>query len=200
MAVAQYIGAFVGFLLIIYFAWRKVVPPVRTMMTQRQDAIRKQVEDAKLASERLAAAEQKYRDALADARTEAAKIRDAARADAQRIVVEMREQAEQEVERIRRRGEDDLVAQRQQVIRELRQRIGELAVDMAGELVSEHLSDQQQRSASVDHLLDELESMSASSTSPSSPAGVVPASSVPTASSSARSSSASSSPARGDDA
>jgi F-type H+-transporting ATPase subunit b len=197
MAVAQYIGAFVGFLLIIYFAWRKVVPPVRKMMTQRQDAIRKQVEDAKLASERLAAAEQKYRDALADARTEAAKIRDAARADAQRIVVEMREQAEQEVERIRRRGEDDLVAQRQQVIRDLRTRIGELAVDMAGELVSEHLSGQQQRSASVDRLLDELESMSAPSTSssaaPSAPAGAVPASSAKASSSTA------SSPAKGDD-
>jgi F-type H+-transporting ATPase subunit b len=164
MAVFEYIGSLVGFLLIIYFAWRKIVPPVRKMMTQRQDAIRQQVSDAKLATERLAAAEKKYRDALAEARTEAAKIRDAARADAQRIVTEMRAHAEGEVERIRQRGEEDLVAQRQQVIRELRARIGELTVDLASELVSEHLSSQSSRSATVDRLLDELDAMASSTT------------------------------------
>ncbi|HEX9337080.1 MAG TPA: F0F1 ATP synthase subunit B [Pseudonocardiaceae bacterium] len=162
MAVAEYIGSLVGFLLIVYFAWRKIVPPVRKLMRQRQDAIRQQVEDAKLASERFAAAEIKFRDALAEAHTEAAKIRDSARADAQRIVAEMREQAEREVERIRQRGEEDLVAQRQQVIRELRGRIGELSVDLASELVTEHLANPANRSATVDRLLDELAAMAAS--------------------------------------
>jgi ATP synthase F0 subunit b len=165
MAVAEYIGSLVGFLLIVWFAWRKVVPPVRKMMKTRQDAIAQQVEDAKQTSQRLAEAEQAYRDALAEARTEAAKIRDAARADAQRIVAEMRDHAQREVERIKQRGEDDLVAQRQQVLRELRGRIGELAVDMAGELVTEHLAGVDSRSASVDRLLDELESMAATESS-----------------------------------
>jgi F-type H+-transporting ATPase subunit b len=159
MAVAEYIASFVAFLLIVFFAMRKVVPPVKKMMNERQDAIRKQVEAAKVASERLAVAEKKYSDALAEARTEAAKIRDAARADAQRIVEEMREHAEREVERIRQRGEEDLVAQRQQVIRDLRTRIGELSVELAGEIVTERLANQQNRSATVDRLLDELEAM-----------------------------------------
>ena len=170
MAVAEYIASFVAFLLIVYFVWRKVAPPVRKLMKDRQDTIRKQVEDAKTTSARLADAEQKYRDALADARTEAAKIRDAARADAQRIVAEMREAAEAEVARIKQRGEEDLVAQRQQVIRELRTRIGELSVDLASELVTEHLANQQQRSATVDRLLDELESMAATESPDSAPA------------------------------
>jgi ATP synthase F0 subunit b len=159
MAIAEYIASLVAFALIIYFVVRKVAPPVRKLMTERQEAVRKQVEDAKVASERLAVAEKKYSDALAEARTESAKIRDAARADAQRIVEEMREHAEREVERIRQRGEDDLVAQRQQVIRELRSRIGELSVELAGELVTERLAGQQARSATVDRLLDELEAM-----------------------------------------
>jgi F-type H+-transporting ATPase subunit b len=172
---AGYIASFVAFLLIVYFAWRKIVPPVRKLMREQQETIRKQVEQAEVTSERLAAVEKRYRDALADARTEAAKIRDGARADAQRIVAEMRAHAEAEVERIRQRGEEDLVAQRQQVIRELRIRIGTLAVDLATELVTEHLSDQQRRSATVDRLLAELESMSATEQHPSgdgpSPAG-----------------------------
>ncbi len=159
--VIDYIAEIVAFILVIVVIWWKVVPPVRRAMRKQQEAIAKQVEEAKEASERLTTAERKYRDALADARTEAAKIRDAARADAQRILVEMREQADREVERIRQRGEEDLVAQRRQVIRELRGRIGELAVDLAGELVNEHLSSRPQRSATVDRLLDELEAMAA---------------------------------------
>jgi F-type H+-transporting ATPase subunit b len=162
MVIIEYIASLVGFLLIIYFGWRKVAPPVRNLMKQRQDAIGQQVEDSRLATERLAAAEKQYQDAVAEARTEAAKIRDAARADAQRIVVEMREHAEREVARVRQRGEEDLVARREQVIRELRARIGATAVDLAGELVREHLAGQPARSATVDRLLDELTAMASS--------------------------------------
>ncbi|HEX4703080.1 MAG TPA: F0F1 ATP synthase subunit B [Pseudonocardiaceae bacterium] len=158
---ADYIAELVGFVIVVAVLWWKVVPPVRTAMRRTQDQIAKQVEEAAAAAALLAEAERKYRDALAEARTEAAKIRDAARADAQRIVVEMREAAEREVERIRQRGADDLIAQRQQVIRELRTRIGALSVDLAGELVAEHLASQQNRSATVDRLLDELAAMSA---------------------------------------
>src|SRR5437764_837200 len=85
-----------------------------TAAEQRQELSAKQVADAKLAAERLAEAERKYSDALTEARTEAAKIRDAACADAERIVVEMREQADREVTRIKQRAEEDLVTQRQQ--------------------------------------------------------------------------------------
>ena len=158
----DYIGVLVGFAVIVWVLVRKVLPMVNQMAAQRQELIAKQVADAKLAADRLAEAERKYSDALTEARTEAAKIRDAARADAERIVVEMREQADREVARIKQRAEEDLVTQRQQVIRELRGRIGELSVNLAGELVAEHLSEPANRQASVDKLLDELEAMAAS--------------------------------------
>ncbi|HEY3609218.1 MAG TPA: F0F1 ATP synthase subunit B [Pseudonocardiaceae bacterium] len=158
---ADYIAEFVGFLLVIAVIWWKVVPPVRKLMRRQKDLVAAQVVAAEEAGRRLALAEQKYRDALAEARTEAAKIRDAARADAQRIVEEMREQAEREVERIRQRADEELIAQRQRVVSELQRRIGELAVDMAAELVTEHLADPRRRSATVDRLLDELAAMGA---------------------------------------
>lgn len=162
---AEYIAELVGFVVVIVVIWWKVVPPLRTAMNRQRDLIAKQVEEAKVTSEKLAVAERKYRDAIAEARTEAAKIRDAARADAERIVAEVREQADREVARIRQRGEEDLVTQRQQVIRELRGRIGELSVDLAARLVNDHLAAADKRSASVDRLLDELEAMAASTTS-----------------------------------
>jgi len=164
---ADYIAELVGFIVVVAVIWWKVVPPLRTLMSRQREAVAAQIEASKAAEQRLALANEKYRNALADARTEAAKIRDAAREDATRIVEEMREQAEREVERIRQRGEEDLVAQRQRVIGELHRRIGELAVDLAGELVSEYLTDPTRRSTTVDRLLDELTAMAGPATSSS---------------------------------
>lgn len=161
MDVARYIGTLFAFALIIGLLWWKGAPPVRKMMRDRQETIRHQLEEAKRADERLAEAEKAYQNAVMEARTEAAVIRDAAREDAQRIVEEMRARAEAEVERIKQRGEEHLVQQHQQLIRELRVRIGGLASELAGRLVREHLAAGDNRSATVDRFLDELEAVSA---------------------------------------
>ena len=157
------IPALIGFAIVVFVLWRYAAPPVRRMMHKEQEAVRKQMADAEAARERLEEAEAKYRDAVANARTEAARIRDTARADSQRIVEEMRERAEREVERIRASGEEQLVTQRQQIVRDLHGEIGEMATELAGRLVGEHMTDSANRSASVDRFIDELEGMSAPS-------------------------------------
>ncbi|HEX4226396.1 MAG TPA: F0F1 ATP synthase subunit B [Pseudonocardiaceae bacterium] len=159
---SAWIGELVGFVIILFALWRYVVPPVRRTVQKQQELIGQQLKASEEAAAQLAEAERRYSDALTEARVEAAKIRDGARADAERIVVEMREQAQREVARIKQRGEDDLTQQRQQVIRELRARIGELSVDLTGRLVNEHLSAQENRAATVDLLLGELEQMAGS--------------------------------------
>lgn len=155
------IAELIAFVAIGFVLWRYVVPPARTMMRNQQETIRKQVENARTASERLEQAERKLQEAVAESRTEAAKIRDAARADAQRIVEDLREFANREVERIKQRGQDDLESLRLQVVRELRARIGQQTVSVAADLVAQRLSDDKRRAATVDRFLDELEAMSA---------------------------------------
>lgn len=152
----------VGFAIVVAVLWWKVVPIVRTMMRKQQDEIRQQVEASKQATQRLQQAEVRYREALADAHEEAAKIRDNARLDAQRIVEEMRQHAEQESARIKQRGEEQLVLQRAQMVRQLRAETGGDALRMARQLVGEHLSDPAKRSATVDRFLDDLEGMAGS--------------------------------------
>ena len=163
MSVGGYIAALVGFVIVLLVLGRYAVPPVRKMMCKEQEAVRQQIRDAEAATARLEEAEAKYRDAVANARTEAAKIRDAARADSQRIVEEMRERAEREAERIRQSGEEQLATQRQQIIRELHAQIGELSTEMAGRLVEDHVADESNQAASIDRFIDELEGMSAGS-------------------------------------
>jgi len=149
------------FLIIFWVIWKYVVPPVRKAMTERQEMVRRQIEEAKEARERLEAADAKFREVLGEARTEAAKIRDEARAEAGRIKTDLREQAEREVAQIRQRGEEQLATQREQVVRELRGEIGRLSVALAGRIVGESMEDEARRRGTVDRFIDELDAMSA---------------------------------------
>lgn len=151
-----------GFVIVVAVLWWKVVPVVRELMRKQQDEIRQQVEASKQATQRLQQAEVKYREVLAEAHNEAARIRDNARLDADRIVEEMRQHAEAETARIKQRGEEQLVLQRTQMVRQLRGETGADALRKARQLVGEHLADPANRSATVDRFLDDLEGMSGS--------------------------------------
>ena len=156
-----FIAELVAFVIILYVLWKYVVPPLSKSLEQRQEMVRKQVEDAERAQRRMQEAEERFNQALAEARTEAAKIRDGARADGERIRQELREQANAEVERIRQRGEEQLATQREQVVRQLRGELGGLAVQLAERLIGRELSDDDGKRSTVDQFLEQLEEMPA---------------------------------------
>src|SRR6476646_6157019 len=68
-----------------------------------------------------------------------------------------RAQAQQESDRIVARGEEQLQTQRGQVVRELRQEIGTLAVELSEKIVGEQLADDARVSATVDSFIADLE-------------------------------------------
>jgi F-type H+-transporting ATPase subunit b len=155
---ATFIAEFVAFLIILAIIARYIVPPVRRVMNERQEMIRKQGEDADEAKEKLAEAEKTLQNALNEARTEAAQIRENARAEAQRTVEDLRAAALEEQKRIVARGEEQLASQRALIVRELRAEIGTLSVELAEKIVGQRLSDDAQVSATVDAFLAGLES------------------------------------------
>lgn len=156
------IAELIAFLLILFVLWRYVVPPLTKSLQERQDMVQKQVEDAEDAKKQLKAATDRYEQALAEARNEAAKIREAARADGDRIREELREQANAEVVRIQQRGEEQLATQRAQVVRELRGELGGLATQLAEQLVGHELADDDRKRSTVDAFLGKLDDMPAS--------------------------------------
>jgi F-type H+-transporting ATPase subunit b len=161
---ATFIAEVIAFLIILFVLYRYVVPPVQKAMKERQDLVRGQIEESRQAREQLERAEAEYQRALAEARSEAAKIRDGARADADRLREQLRTQAEEEAARIRERSEEQLATQRQQVVNELRGEIGRLAVTLAGRIVGESLEDEARRKGTVDRFLAELEGMAGTGT------------------------------------
>jgi F-type H+-transporting ATPase subunit b len=148
---------------IVFFVFAKFVAPrFEQVYRARREAIEGGIERAEAMQAEAKAALEQYRAQLAEARNEAAQIRDQARAEGQQILEELRTQAQEESARIVARGEEQLATARQQVVNELRGQIGTLAVQLAGQVVGESLADDARRSGTVDRFLAELDGMATS--------------------------------------
>lgn len=156
---AEFLAELVGFVVIVFVLYRFVAPLVAKLIRDRQDVVQRQVEEAEKATRELNEANAELDASVEQARQEAARIRDDARADATRIREELVAQAEQEVERIKQRGQDQLVAQRDQVVRGLRSEVGATSYQLAQRVVHETLADDTARSATVDSFLSEMEGL-----------------------------------------
>ena len=161
---AEIIAELVAFVLIVFVLYRYVWPPVRRMMEAKQDEVARQVAEAEQAEQELTEARRRYDSAVSDAEQEASRIRDDARADATRIREELSEQAELDVARITQRGEEQLAAERDASVRGLRSEIGGLSMQLAQRIIAESMDDNQKR-ASVDGFLDDLDGLGSGSTS-----------------------------------
>jgi len=139
------------------FAW----PRFEQVFQARREAIEGGIELAETMQAEAKAALDRYNAQLAEARTEAAQIREQARTEGQQILEELRVQAQEESARIVARGQEQIQAARQQVVNELRAQIGAIAVDLAGRVVGESLADEARRRGTVDRFLDELDATSA---------------------------------------
>lgn len=126
--------------IVLGIMWRVVVPPIQKAMQERHDRVQQQLDDAERAKKRFAEADQRYRDALSEARNESAKIRDEARQEGNRIIEELRESADAEVAEIRQRGEAELAEQRDRVVNELRDSVGGLSATLASRVVGTELA------------------------------------------------------------
>jgi F-type H+-transporting ATPase subunit b len=149
----------VAFLVLFFVMVKFVAPRFEQVFQARREAIEGGIERAEAMQAEAKAALEQYRAQLAEARNEAAQIRDRARAEGQQILEDLRTQAHEESARIVARGEEQLASSRQQVVNELRAQIGTLAVDLAGRVVGESLADDTRRRGTVDRFLDELDGM-----------------------------------------
>jgi F-type H+-transporting ATPase subunit b len=147
--------------LLWYLLARFVVPQFEATYAARRDAIEGGMARAEAAQAEARQALERYQAQLANARADAAQIREAARAEAQRIVEDLRVQAQEEAARIVARGDAQLQTQRSQVVRELRSEIGSLAVELSERIVGQRLADDNQVRATVDAFLTDLEAREA---------------------------------------
>jgi ATP synthase F0 subunit b/ATP synthase F1 delta subunit len=154
-----FLAQLLGFAIIVWLVWRYVVPPVRRLMTARQDTVRQELADSAAAAERLKEASQAHSKAVEDAKLEAKRVVEEAQADAERIAEQLQAQAEIDAERIKVQGARQVELLRAQLTRQLRLELGHESVRQAGELVRYYVAHPAQQSATVDRFLDELDAM-----------------------------------------
>jgi len=150
---------------IIFFAlWKVLLPRLNQTLAERTDKIEGGLQRAEEAQAEANATLGKYREQLAEARHEAARLREEAREQGAQIIAEMRDQAQAEARRLVDAAHAQIEADRQQALQSLRTEVGGLAVDLASRVVGESLTDEARQRRIVERFLDELDQQAESAT------------------------------------
>lgn len=160
-AAEMVVGIF-AFLVVLYFLGKLLVPRIQKTLEERTEEIEGGLKRAEEAQAAANAELEKYKAEFAEARHEAARLREEAREQGAQIVAEMREQAEAEARRIIATAETQIQAERQAALAQLRAEVGAISVDLASRIVGEGLEDTARQSRVIERFLEELESRTAS--------------------------------------
>ncbi|WP_433344451.1 F0F1 ATP synthase subunit B [Micromonospora sp. CA-111912] len=151
----------VAFAVLCFVLMKFVFPRMEQTFQARVDAIEGGIKRAEAAQAEANQLLEQYRAQLAEARNDAARIRDDARADAEGIRQDILAKAREESDRVIAAGKEQLAAERATIVRELRTEVGTIAVDLASKIVGESLADEARRKGTVDRFLSGLESTGA---------------------------------------
>ena len=154
------IGA-IAFLIVFALLAKVLMPRISKTLEERTDAIEgglKRADDAQAEANRVL---DQYRAQLAEARHEAARLREAAKEEAAQIVAQGRAEGVAERQRIIDSASAQIEADRQQAQTALRAEVGTLAVELASRIVGESLADEARQARMVDRFLAELDAESA---------------------------------------
>ena len=143
-------------IILFFFVW-KFLPAIKKTLDERAEAIEGGIKKAEIAQAEAAAALEEYTAKLAEGRSEAAAIREQARADGNKIIAELKEQASVEAARVTSAAQAQIEAERQAAVASLRTEVGTLAIDLASGVIGQSLSDDKKASALVDQFLADLE-------------------------------------------
>src|SRR5215211_8020926 len=142
---------FLVFAVILYVAFGK---QVSGMLAARRERIEQGIRDAEQAKHDRESAEQERQAALTEARREANDIL----ARAQKVAQETRDAdiaaTREELERMRVRATDEITAEKSRALADLRAEVADLALQAAGRLVGETMTDQRHRRLVEEFLAD----------------------------------------------
>ncbi len=154
---AEIILGLVVFAILFVMVSKKIVPMFEKAYAERTAAIEGGIEDAQRTQKEADAALAKYNAQLAEAKSEAAAIREDAKEQAVAIKAEARAEAQAEAERIVATAHAQVEAERSQVLAQLKGEVGSLATDLAGRIVGESLEDDDRQKRTVERFIAELE-------------------------------------------
>ncbi len=154
---AEIAVGFIAFGILFLIIRARAVPRFEKAYKDRTEAIQGGLERAEVAQREAAAALTMYKSQLADARGEAAKLREEARAEGAVILEHMRTTAQEEATRITASARTSIEAERQAAFNSLLNEVGALATELASRIVGESLDDAARQSRVVERFLADVE-------------------------------------------
>ncbi len=147
----------IAFIVVLVVIIRVVMPNVTRALDARHDAIEGGILRAQKAQAEAESTKDQFEEALKEARTEAGKIREQARADGMRILAELKEQAQSEAARIAANAQATIEVERQNALNSLKTEVGTLALSLASGVIGASLEDDKRSAAIVDQFLTDLD-------------------------------------------
>ena len=154
-AANELIWGTVSFLILVFVMYRTVFPSINQAYKDRRANIEGKLEQAEKDRTEADALLEQYRRRLAAAEDETQRILEEARANAERVRRDLRAKAEAEAGRELERARQAIRSERDTAIRQLRQEVGTLAVELATRVVGDSL-DRERQLRLVDRYIDEL--------------------------------------------
>ncbi|MFD3324038.1 F0F1 ATP synthase subunit B [Streptomyces sp. NPDC058701] len=152
----------IAFVIVLGFLAKKLLPNINKVLDERREAIEGGIEKAEAAQTEAQSVLEQYKAQLAEARHEAARLRQDALEQGTALKEELRAEGQRQREEIIAAGHTQIEADRKAASHALRQDVGKLATDLAGKLVGESLEDHARQSRTIDRFLSELEEKAAS--------------------------------------
>lgn len=153
----EWIFGLIVFLALLFFVMKKIVPNLENAYTARAEAIEGDMGRAERALAEAEATKRQYEQRLAEARNEAAHVRQEAREQGASIIAEMRGEAQVESARIVETAHKQVEAERQHAMTSLRGEVGRMSTDLASRIVGESLHEEARQKGIVERFLAELE-------------------------------------------
>lgn len=147
----------IAFAIVFFFFWKKLIPNINKVLEERREAIEGGIEKAEAAQTEAQSVLEQYKAQLAEARHEAARLRQEAQEQGAQLIAEMRAEGQRQREEIVAAGHAQIEADRKAAAQALRQDVGQLATELAGKLVGESLEEHARQSRTIDRFLDELD-------------------------------------------
>jgi F-type H+-transporting ATPase subunit b len=150
------IGA-VSFFIVFGALAKVLLPRIQKTLEERTEKIEGGIQRAEQAQAEANRLLEQYKEQLAEARHEAARLREEAREEGARIIADLREQGQAQKQRLIDSAQAQIEADRQQAINALRTEVGTLAVELASRVVGESLENEARQSRVVERFLEDLE-------------------------------------------
>jgi len=148
----------IAFFIVLFALSKFALPNIKKALEARTEAIEGGIAKAEKLQQDASTTLAQYRQQLADARSEAAKIRSSAETERTNLISEARNEAQVVAQGVTQQANAQIAAEKSKAVNELRLDVSKLALDLASKIVGASLQDDQRAKAVIDQFIKDLES------------------------------------------